>query len=159
MKLYTALAVLPLAIAQIDTTATASVTSVSGSATETITAVSGSTTETATAVVGSNSTIASTSASPTATGSSNSSRIIPINVGNGGLIFSPNSVTANVGDILSFTFYPQNHSVAQSIFTQPCQPANDAAIFSGFYPVAAGQESVSQALSTCSRQPELIACA
>ena len=117
MKLCSSLlAVLPLAVAQTGTTYT----------------------------VSANSTSTSASASATATGSSNSSRIIPIDVGNGGLIFSPNATTANVGDTLSFTFYPQNHSVAQSTFAQPCQPANDAAIFSGFYPIAAGQESVSR---------------
>ena len=87
----------------------------------------------------STSSAASSAASPSASG-----RVINIDVGNGGLIFSPNSTTANVGDVLSFSFYPQNHSVAQSIYTQPCQPANEAAIFSGFMPVSAGQESVSE---------------
>ena len=41
-----------------------------------------------------------------------SAKDIEIQVGMGGLKFSPNSITAAVGDELVFTFYPANHSVA-----------------------------------------------
>ncbi|KAK3077185.1 hypothetical protein LTS18_010992 [Coniosporium uncinatum] len=59
----------------------------------------------------------------------------------GGLVFEPNSVTANVGDMVQFQFYPKNHSVAQSNFANPCMPIqmSDAAaaanaFYSGFMP-------------------------
>ncbi|MCJ1234566.1 hypothetical protein MMC14_002527 [Varicellaria rhodocarpa] len=64
-----------------------------------------------------------------------------VDVGKGGLIFSPNSLTANVGDKVQFTYYPQNHSVAQSSFGTPCAPLSTDAIFSGFMPVANGTSS------------------
>ncbi|MCJ1457641.1 hypothetical protein MMC28_008010 [Mycoblastus sanguinarius] len=62
---------------------------------------------------------------------------IHIDVGKGGLIFDPDSVTAAVGDKLNFFFYPQNHSVAQSKFASPCQP-EAGGIYSGFFPEASG---------------------
>ena len=66
------------------------------------------------------------------------SSVYTVDVGEGGLIFTPNSMTANVGDQVQFNFYPQNHSVAQSNFANPCVPLNNNAIFSGFFPVANG---------------------
>jgi len=46
---------------------------------------------------------------------------ITVKVGEGGgLTFSPESVTANQGDIVSFQFLTKNHSVTQSSFTDPC---------------------------------------
>jgi plastocyanin len=38
----------------------------------------------------------------------NAAATISIAVGNGGLVFTPSSVTAAVGDILEFSFYPRN---------------------------------------------------
>jgi plastocyanin len=37
-----------------------------------------------------------------------------------GLSFSPQEVSANVGDMIIFTFYGQNHTVTQSGFDTPC---------------------------------------
>jgi plastocyanin len=51
--------------------------------------------------------------------------------GSAGLVFTPNQVTASVGDVINFDIYA-NHSVAQSSFANPCNPINDKAIFSGF---------------------------
>jgi hypothetical protein len=57
-------------------------------------------------------------------------------VGNGGVTFTPNSVTAAVGDSIEFQFMaavlatlttlliPQSHSVAQADFSSPCTPSN-----------------------------------
>ncbi|KAH8816034.1 Cupredoxin [Xylogone sp. PMI_703] len=59
---------------------------------------------------------------------------IDINVGQTGLSFSPNSVTAQVGDVLQFHFFPGGHSVVQGDFANPCQPSSSSAFFSGNLP-------------------------
>lgn len=59
----------------------------------------------------------------------------------GQLIFDPDNVVANVGDIVEWQFLPKNHSVAQSSFAAPCVPDADVPVsfFSGFQPTAANQ--------------------
>jgi hypothetical protein len=69
--------------------------------------------------------------------------IIPIKVGDGGLMFNPTSVTANVGDTLQFQFVSGNHSVAQSTFADPCTPFSGGVV-SGFQNVVAGQSQQAQ---------------
>jgi len=64
-----------------------------------------------------------------------------VQVGNGGLTFTPNTVTAAVGDTVTFVYYPKNHTVTQSSFAAPCQPLAGG-LDSGFQPVAAGAASV-----------------
>ena len=66
-----------------------------------------------------------------------------IDVGaDGGLLFSPENLTASVGDTINFHFYPRNHSVVQSSFDAPCVPLSSASsgnsevIYSGFFPVS-----------------------
>ncbi|PVH94095.1 hypothetical protein DM02DRAFT_694116 [Periconia macrospinosa] len=54
--------------------------------------------------------------------------------------FSPQSVTAQPGDMVAFNFVTQNHSVASSTADRPCRPENNA-IFSDFQPVAARQQA------------------
>jgi len=66
---------------------------------------------------------------------------IQVQVGNGGLTFSPSSVNASVGDTVSFVFYPKNHTVTQSSFAAPCQPLSGG-IDSSYQPVAAGATQV-----------------
>jgi plastocyanin len=51
----------------------------------------------------------------------------------GGLVFVPETLTAAQGDMVTFRFWPKNHSVAQSTFAQPCSPMNNG-IWSGFVP-------------------------
>ncbi len=68
---------------------------------------------------------------------------VDIDVGNGGLVFSPDTATAAVGDELHFHFHPQNHSVIEGSFTDACNPAGSG-FFSGFMSVASG-EGVSSA--------------
>ncbi|CAK7222602.1 hypothetical protein SCUCBS95973_004897 [Sporothrix curviconia] len=62
---------------------------------------------------------------------------ITIAVGESGLAFTPNSIEAVVGDILEFSFYPRNHSVALGTWDHACEPAAAASggFFSGFIPV------------------------
>jgi len=56
-----------------------------------------------------------------------------IDVGEAGLVFSPNSLTADVGDTLEFHFYSGSggHSVVSSTLESPCVPATGA-FFSGY---------------------------
>jgi plastocyanin len=64
-----------------------------------------------------------------------------VTVGDGGLKFTPNSTIASVGDVVEFHYYPKNHSVVQSGFSNPCM--STSGFFSGYIPSAAG-EAVSQ---------------
>lgn len=54
----------------------------------------------------------------------------------GALLFDPENVVAEIGDIVEWHFLPKNHSVAQSSFGQPCIPDASLAqpFFSGFQP-------------------------
>ncbi|KAK0632307.1 hypothetical protein B0T14DRAFT_573791 [Immersiella caudata] len=80
--------------------------------------------------VNAQSTTTSGSSSATSSGSSSTStpsgKIVEINVGAEVHKFTPDSVTANVGDIilveLGFNFYPGGHRVARAEFKQPCIP-------------------------------------
>ena len=56
----------------------------------------------------------------------------------GKLVFDPDNVVAQVGDVVEWLFLPKNHSVAQSSFGSPCVPENNQAFFSGFQPVTTG---------------------
>lgn len=42
-------------------------------------------------------------------------------VGQGGLTFTPNSITVKDGDSVTFNFMAKNHSVTQSTFAKPCE--------------------------------------
>lgn len=53
-------------------------------------------------------------------------------VGKGGLNYSPNSLTAAVGDSVEFQFESQGHSVAQGSFDKACSPSGGDAFYSGF---------------------------
>ena len=59
--------------------------------------------------------------------------------GRAGLVFDPENVVAEIGDVVEFHFLPKNHSVVQSSFENPCVPINDNAFFSGFFPTTSGQ--------------------
>jgi plastocyanin len=48
-----------------------------------------------------------------------------VTVGNNSHAFSPNSITATPGDIISFSFWPGGHSVIHSEFGYPCVPFED----------------------------------
>lgn len=57
-------------------------------------------------------------------------------VGGSGLTFTPNQVTAAVGDVVTFEFHPKNHTLTQSTFANPCT-AMAGGVNSGYMPVAA----------------------
>lgn len=91
------------------------------------------------------------SGAPTSTGNNLPSRTVPLTgvthsvvAGLGGaLVFDPDNVVAEVGDVVEWHFLPKNHSVAQSSFAAPCAPDADvpasSSFFSGFQPTASGQ--------------------
>jgi len=56
-----------------------------------------------------------------------------------GLLYDPPYISAALGDIVSFTFYPKNHTVTQSTFEAPCTPL-DGGTDTGFVPVPLGTD-------------------
>ncbi|KAM0283104.1 hypothetical protein ACHAQH_002707 [Verticillium albo-atrum] len=66
-------------------------------------------------------------------------KTIEINVASIPLTFLPDQVAADVGDVLEFHFYPQNHSVVAGDYDSPCTPLDHGGFFSGFVPVASGE--------------------
>jgi len=83
----------------------------------------------------------------TATASATSS-VTTISVGDGGLIFKPDNVKADIGAKVKFQFFPKNHSVVQADFNKPCIPKNNG-IFSGFIPSVQG---IAVGISTASQE-------
>ncbi|KAH8753802.1 extracellular serine-rich protein [Diaporthe sp. PMI_573] len=59
----------------------------------------------------------------------------------GALVFDPENVVAEIGDVVEWHFLPKNHSVAQSSFANPCVPQSSVTppFFSGFFPVDQGE--------------------
>lgn len=47
--------------------------------------------------------------------------------------YVPSSITANVGDIVVFEFYPTNHSVVKADYMAPCVPAAEDLFYSGAF--------------------------
>jgi plastocyanin len=62
-----------------------------------------------------------------------SNKVIPIIVGGTSLVFTPNNVQANPGDVLQFQFAARNHTVTQSTEMAPCTPMTGG-LHSGFIP-------------------------
>ncbi|KAL7920755.1 Cupredoxin [Trichoderma austrokoningii] len=87
-----------------------------------------------------------------------SAETIRIDVGENGLAFTPDSVTAKVNDILEFHFHPINHSVVLGDFANPCQPAKTGAFFSGFQPVSSGEGSEVFQVTVNSTDPMFFYC-
>jgi plastocyanin len=64
---------------------------------------------------------------------------IQIAVGKDGLVFTPNSVTAAMGDVIEYQFFPPIHSVIMGDFNNPCMPAATGGFFSGGFTTSSGQ--------------------
>jgi plastocyanin len=62
-----------------------------------------------------------------------------IRISLGSLVFKPDTVTAAVGDIIEFSFFPVNNSATMSDFSTPCTPAKVGGFHSGFHATASGQ--------------------
>jgi plastocyanin len=63
---------------------------------------------------------------------------IRVDVGKG-LTFTPNSITAAVGDVLEFHFLGGEHDVARGDFSKPCEPAADGGFYSGVFRPKGGE--------------------
>lgn len=64
-------------------------------------------------------------------------------------MFVPENITAQVGDVVKFEFWPTNNSVARSDFGYPCVPYEltgtsraDSSFWSGFKPIVANLAQV-----------------
>lgn len=73
-------------------------------------------------------------------------KMILVEVGKGGLVYSPDTIKAAVGDVVEFHF-DAKHSVVAGDFKKPCTPAASGGFFSGFLPTS---DTVSQTIG-CSR--------
>jgi len=62
-----------------------------------------------------------------------------VTLGQGGLVFTPNSITVKDGDTVTFSFLAKNHSVVQSTFAKPCerQTTPSLGVDSGFQAIPA----------------------
>lgn len=45
--------------------------------------------------------------------------------GQAGNVFTPNDLTAEVGDVITLEFHQKNHSVVQAAFAKPCELLDD----------------------------------
>jgi len=75
-----------------------------------------------------------------------------VDVGEDGLVFSPNSTTAAVGDTVTFHYYPRAHGVARSSFSSPCA-AIDNGFNSGFVRVASGESDTTFTITINNTDP------
>ncbi|KAL9945863.1 hypothetical protein ACHAO5_004464 [Verticillium nonalfalfae] len=82
-----------------------------------------------------------------------------VKVGENGLTFEPAEVTAAVGDVVEFHFWPQAHSVAQSSFDSPCQPLNTTGFFSGPVRVQSGVSDQVFSVTVQDTNPKWYYCA
>ncbi|KAH0405508.1 hypothetical protein KCU89_g46, partial [Aureobasidium melanogenum] len=82
----------------------------------------------------------STTISP-ALGSSSTPQVHVVTVGKGAHRFDPETLTASAGDVVTFEFFPLNHSVVRAQYRYPCIPYEDVVVgqegfFSGLIPVS-----------------------
>jgi len=102
-----------------------------------------------------------TTSSTASSGTTASVAVHTVTVGaNGALAFSPNNLTAAVGEIVEFVFYPQKHSVAQSSFAAPCTPfSNGTSFFSGGMSTTSGTNPNTFQITINSTAPIWFYCA
>jgi len=102
----------------------------------------------AAAVVSADTAIATGSSSAGAAPSGSVSvQVVKVSDNNGTLRYFPDNIVAAAGSLVQFHFYPKNHSVVESAFSDPCAPihtveSNVTGFKSGFMPVAAGASSM-----------------
>ncbi|KAK9326437.1 Cupredoxin [Lipomyces orientalis] len=59
-------------------------------------------------------------------GTSMAYTVYNVSVGEGALDYTPNTITADVGDYVVFTFLSGTHGVAQASYDSPCSPYSDS---------------------------------
>lgn len=80
-------------------------------------------------------------------------------VGQNGLTFEPQMVTAAVGDTVEFHFWPQNHSVVAGDANSGCSPLSGGqGFFSGFMPVASGMGDMVFQVEVSDTNPVVFYC-
>ncbi|KIY02105.1 uncharacterized protein Z520_02243 [Fonsecaea multimorphosa CBS 102226] len=87
-----------------------------------------------------------------------SAAVFDVNVGQNGFTYSPDTVTAGMGDTVNFHFYPGEHTVTQSSFDSPCKPISGNAINSGVINSNSGQASQMFSMRVNSTDPIWIYC-
>jgi len=87
-----------------------------------------------------------------------SAATIKVAVGQSGLTYTPNDITAAVGDSVEFSFFPKNHTVTQSSFADPCHPLAGG-FFSGFVPTNASTLGSTFTITVKDPKPVWIYCA
>ncbi|KAK0727690.1 hypothetical protein B0T26DRAFT_605630, partial [Lasiosphaeria miniovina] len=81
-----------------------------------------------------------------------------IRVSLGSLVFTPDTVTAAVGNVIEFSF-PVNNSATMSDFDTPCTPAKEAAGFhSGFFATSSRQNKTAFQITVNTTNPIFIYC-
>ena len=66
----------------------------------------------------------------------------PVETGMAAILgYNPESITANVGDVVEFQVMQKNHTVTQSTFAEPCK-AMEGGMDSGFMPNPDGAAGV-----------------
>ncbi|TVY47454.1 Extracellular serine-rich protein [Lachnellula occidentalis] len=86
-----------------------------------------------------------------------SAATIKVAVGQDGLTYTPNDITANAGDSVEFDFFPKNHTVTQSSFADPCHPLAGG-FFSGFVPTNASTLGSTFTITVKDTKPVWIYC-
>ncbi|KAL1612234.1 hypothetical protein SLS60_000458 [Paraconiothyrium brasiliense] len=71
--------------------------------------------------------------------------------------YSPESITANVGDMVQFVFMQKNHTATQSTFAEPCK-AMEGGKDSGFMPNADGKAGVTWNVTVETADPQCKQC-
>jgi plastocyanin len=79
-------------------------------------------------------------------------------VGKDGLKFTPDTIQANVGDQITFEFFPKNHSVVQADFDNPCNPSASG-LFSGFIASSSGKADTTFTITVNDTEPIWLYCA
>lgn len=72
-------------------------------------------------------------------------------------LYSPNDITAEVGDKIEFDFFPANHTVTQSSFADPCHPLSGG-FFSGFVPTKDSPSGTSFTITVKDTKPIWFYC-
>ncbi|KAK5652233.1 hypothetical protein OQA88_10730 [Cercophora sp. LCS_1] len=81
-----------------------------------------------------------------------------ISVSIGSLEFTPDTVTAAIGDIVEFNFFPVNNSVILSDFNTPCAPAKTGGFNSGFFATSSGQNPSAFQIVVNTTDPMFVYC-
>lgn len=73
------------------------------------------------------------------------------------LVYTPESITAAVGDMVMFVFMQKNHTVTQSTFEDPCRKM-DGGMDSGFQPNPEGKDGVTWNMTVETTEPLWFYC-